>query len=235
MKLLTRGVLLALLAASVTGGTAHAGFVTVRFSGVINDTQTSQVNVGDPFTVTFTYDLDAIDLNGVDVDPFGWFGGYRFPLPAAPVGFSYTAGSVSFVAQTSAFLSVDNLFDNPIPFDPDDDFFRDNLALGGETEGVPIGAPNMGVLQFIGSGVDIFPSDRPPATLDLADFEFASFTGSIRRRSTRPNPGTESRFSGTVLAVEVVQTPVPATAALLALGATVLAGCRRPARRTWPL
>ncbi len=182
--------------------------VTFQFEGVISRSTSPLVQVGDRFSGTFTYDLEAID----ELPGSPEFGFYSFELPQPrPVGMSYTAGSFS---HSSQFL-VDVLVFN--------DFFGDTLSLLSDGLQGPGFFPSMGEIFLDDPTGTALSSDRPPATLDLAAFSTRTFVGNIA-------PG--SFFEGEIQTLTFV--PEPGTLTLLGVGAVLLFGARRLRRRAAP-
>jgi hypothetical protein len=171
-------IVFAALALAMSSATpARAGsLVTFQFSGVIADSSSSVVHGGDPFSGTFTYDLDAPNQASplpFPVVPNPPAGLHEFVLPKdSPVGMTFTVGPISYSTQTSLNASVTN----------DDPLLGDSLDVDSD-EGVG------GIVPPHASG-DIFIQDliltalsslRPPATLDLGAFgdsrEFSGIDG----------------------------------------------------------
>ncbi|MFO0949704.1 MAG: PEP-CTERM sorting domain-containing protein [Isosphaeraceae bacterium] len=207
------GLALAIVAASESAQAGH--LVTFNFGGVINESETSRVPEGTPFSGTITYDLDADDE---DDDPT--YGSYTFPLPsAAPVEFSYTVGALTFTANEEAYLVVFN--DGPR---------GDGLVFRGSRPG-----NNQlidGQITLFGISEAVFSSDRPPGTLNLADFASAEFSGTFRVPPPTPRqPSSEYSFSGTIDTLALASVPEPSSLALMGTGVMAVLACAL--RRTW--
>lgn len=202
------------MAIAAPAAPAHAGrLVSYSFSGVIDDSETSRVDEGTPFSGTITYDLDAVDLSEESINT----GLYEFLLPdSAPVGFTYTIGERLFAADELAELIV---YDDRVtgegasPFD----FFSFRGDAGGGVEGRLV----EGYVDLIGPS-SVFSSDRPPAALRLSDFEFAQFTGSILVRVPSPRGGfrlVPYSFSGPIDSLTLlVSVPEPSGLVLMGIG-----------------
>jgi hypothetical protein len=194
------------LALAATTGPARADLITFAFGGVIDDSETSRVPEGTPFSGTITYDLDAIDE---DDDPT--YGSYTFPLPdSAPVGFTYTVGALTFAANEEAYLIVFN--DGPR---------GDGFIFRGSRPGT-----NQlidGQITIFGLDETVFPTDRPPVALNLADFAFAEFSGVFRVPPPGPRqPSVEYTFSGPISTLTLVPVPEPSGLVLMGTGSLVV-------------
>lgn len=193
------------LAIAAIARPARADLITFAFGGVIDDSETSRVPEGTPFSGTITYDLDAIDE---DDDPT--YGSYTFPLPdSAPVGFMYTVGALTFTANEEAYLIVFN-------DGPRGDRFIFRGSRPGNNQLID------GQITLFGVNEAVFSSDRPPGALDLASFPFAEFSGTFRVPPPGPRqPSVEYAFSGPISTLTLV--PVPEPSGLVLMGTGVLA------------
>jgi hypothetical protein len=198
-----------LLGLSASAATACGDyFVSFRFGGVIDDSDTSLVEVGTRFSGIFTYDLDADDQ---DDDPEQGY--YVYPLPgSAPAGLTYTVGDLSFAASTELELIMQNDVSGLI-----DRFIFEGTSPGG------IGDAIDGYFVFNGATLDAFTSDRPPPSLDLAAFETTTFGGTVLVRGARGRPVEVSFFGTLDTLTPITITAVPEPSALLLMGIGTLA------------
>jgi hypothetical protein len=149
--------------------------VTHYFEGVVNYSTSDFVQVGDRITGTFTYDLDWDDASPSNPNSFFYFfpPGWaleEFPV-GSPIGMSYSVGSLSHRAQEYVELVIDD--------DPDGDMlFLSSDVLMGPSGPCCIG----GYIELVDPTGAAFPSDRPPARLDLAAFASKTFWGTDGQR-----------------------------------------------------
>jgi hypothetical protein len=211
------GLGLALVVSAWSIPARAASLVTFRFSGMIEDSSSSIVRVGDPFSGTFTYDLDAPNqapLLPFPVVPNPPIGLYDLVLPQdSPVGMTFTLGPISYSTQTSLNVSVTN----------DDPLLGDSLDVdsdGGVGGLVPPHVSGEIFLQDL--TLTALSSLQPPATLDLGAFlDSHEFSGTDGTRG--------GSFDGTILTLSSIAEPGSLT--LSVIGVSILLACRRFRRR----
>ena len=187
--------------------------VTYEFAGDITKSSHANVKVGDRFTGTFTYDLDEPDRDTRNPE----YGSYLYDLPEdQPVGMTYAVGSV--VYSTDEFVEV--FVVNDSPNGGHDEFFFASDSR--PTPGLP--PVDGGVVDLADTTGMALSSDRPPAVLDLSQFNIRKFSGV----DIDPVFGG---FEGTIDTLRLV--PEPSGAAVAGLGAVALLG-RHPGRRRRP-
>ena len=174
---------IALVAASATA--ALGGTLTFEFSGAIEEREGplpapfQNVVIGDPFSLAYTFDVDAPDLNQADPD-LGWY---------ATVGYELTAGGASQSGVSdipaSIFVYVG----------------QQRYATTFYDQGLIIA----GILDF---EPDTILTDALPKTLDLgaltdALFDFGTAAGFARGRITKvvPEPAGAAMLIGALLAL----------------------------------
>jgi hypothetical protein len=187
--------------------------VTFQFSGVIEHSNSSIVHVGDPFSGTFTYDLDAPNqapLLPFPVTPNPPIGIYDFTLPGdSPVGMTFTLGPLSYSTRTSLDVTVTH----------DDALLGDSLEVESDGEVGPFVPPHVsGDILLTDLSRTALSSLQPPSTLDLGAFaDSRDFSG---------NDGTRGgSFDGTILSLS--SAPEPGSAALSLIGASIVLSCQR--------
>ena len=147
-------------------------FATYEFGGVITESDSQLVDVGDQFMGQFTFDLDAPDTQS---DPhWGHYGYGQFPnqLPDTNlVGMSYSVSAVSHSAKRT--LSFD-VFNNDAG---EDDFTvsSDDFGFGSSSFLPP---HTYGYLGLYDASRQAFSSDSLPTELNLHDFNETEFQGS---------------------------------------------------------
>jgi uncharacterized membrane protein len=170
---------------SPTAGQARE-LVTFQFGGVVTDSSSAEVAVGDRFRGMFTYDLDAVDEN----PDSNSVGAYYFEMPEAqPIGMQYAVGTLSHRTGILADLLI---FNDTFP---GEDWF----VFGSDAFSGPTLTPSHGSLALIDDTMTAFDSDRPPLTLDLARFSFVRFEGS--------DGSLEGQFGGDVDELRLVPSP----------------------------
>jgi hypothetical protein len=185
---------------------AHAGLVTFQFSGLITDSNSSMVNVGEPFSGTFTYDTDA--PNQAPPSPLPGpltFGLYDFDLPQAfPIGMTFHVGPLAYATKSLLEVLVTN----------DDPLLADSLSVSSDDQVGGLIPPHVDgqvfLADFSGSALT---SIEPPPALNLAALaDIQSFSGDDGTRG--------GSFDGTILSLSSV--PEPGSLMLLAFGALVV-------------
>jgi hypothetical protein len=214
-KAVTRPIVI-VLGLLVGSGTAHAAtLVTYEFAGVIDQSYYSFVNIGEPFSGAFTYDLDAIDQEPGDPE-YGYYVNEAVPPPGLPVGLSYAVGPLSFRTEYVEVEIYDDNFEDSVSLMSDD-------PLTG-----PAGAA--GAIYLTAAGHDVITSDRPPAMLNLANFSSAELWISVYPACDPREPCRPDFVSGNIETLRLVSiVPEPASIAMfLSLGF----GCLGIVRRT---
>jgi hypothetical protein len=197
---------------------ARAGaLVTFPFRGVIEDSNSSIVQVGDPFWGMFTYDLDApnqappLPFPVVPNPPAGL---YDFVLPQdSPVGMTFTAGSISYSTRSTLTVTVTN----------DDPLLGDSLDVDSDGGVGGIVPPHVSGEVFLQDlSLTALSSLQPPATLDLGAFgDSREFSGTDGTRG--------GSFDGVILTLSSV--PEPGSLTLSLIGVSISLSYRRIHRR----
>jgi hypothetical protein len=150
---------------------ARAGLVTFQFSGVIENSTSKLVNVGDSFSGTFTYDTDAPNQALSPPSPIPpVIGIYDFNLPqSSSVGMTHNVGPLSY--STHSLLAVTVTNDSPL--------LGDSLDVASDGQIGPFVPARVSGGVFLadltGSALS---SIQPPSTLDLAAFgDFHDLSG----------------------------------------------------------
>jgi hypothetical protein len=159
--------ILGLVAALIAFGApapARAQFLTYRFTGVVRESSSAAVDVGDPVDGTFTYSLHAPDELA---DPnSARYSYWRLAEGPSPIGMSFTAGSYVGTSSGNSRWEVGN------------DLPRLSSLLYPECEGQcdALRFDNIwslyqsNTLALVDRSGTAFDSDASPALLNLGDF-----------------------------------------------------------------
>jgi hypothetical protein len=194
-------------------GRAQAGVMTVNFSGLITSVPDPHnllggtVQVGDPFSGSFTYDTSATNVGSGDI------GQYVYNPLTPPLGIVINVGGYSF--QPSGAMVIDVRINQPSG--PTSAL----VATDGATEASLAGTPLLGAFVLGDSAGTTITTTALPTSLDLSAFDVRGIAVDVSRGT---NIGR--LFEGEIRLSAV---PEPASAALLGVGiaALVAVGLRR--------
>jgi hypothetical protein len=189
--------------------------MTFDFAGVIDQSNTFFVAVGESFSGKFTYDPAQPDLDDQpDRGSYSSFG----PAPR-PFDMEFTVGSLSFhtdLGPGSSNWSVTNGDSDSFTFTGGAFVFPTGLSF------------RSGVVSLVDASGEAFSSDAFPTSLDLESFTEARFTGTL---GVEDFGGVGGRFSGDIGTLEVALVPEPAAVLLAAAPLIAAASCQQSRRR----